>query len=717
MEHRHLDGMKYFHNASYGSGLLYADTERNALIFHGFNDRKVSISLDSVADAMVMSSRAFSKKSKTALEKLWAEFTCQNQDEPKHSRSNLINPAKAKPENSTLCRKVERHIDLLLDREMEDIPLFLQKLNAECLGVECAKKIQRRIRQTHPSGISKRPTKRIKILREIETSINNSIKEWWLNIRSHSPEMILAHIGDVPEQHVDGVISKMITIPYSCYADCSSKVWDFYELHFDHLLLCLGQVPAESIGTSILSYASLLTCKHGIEYRIQLFRLIKILTDNTPTEFRILIGFSKFLCKNPPSISGKTRFDELTEIDFFLAACYHSDHRIVSGLSNWTLNNIKNNLDERNYNSFLVRGIQPRIAELAFAEIYSRMYKSESLVDLNAEFSASLHELKPTKDLPSADWKNESGMLFDVKSNLHFRSQSEHTGLRGFMIKRPENHDISYYGIVIHQTSNDCCDWLGVGMYSRECAEELGHSSRISDERTIPFLFALPEQCRFKVDLTDDQFQCIMALLTDQKMRLAWALAAGRQPSIPTSASKTMRSLINYLSLKSHLPFEFRLWRALTEATLEGCSNQQLDDVKRMLDEAVSWLRNGLLPVRLAQIEGITLIEKWIQSILRPITTHFHQIRCPNCGSRDFLLKLKHVTSGGAIYGTMECKGDCQQVHDSITILTHCHKCRKYPIILGKNEVCRKCYGLICDHRRNDQRCGACKTGCAEIEG
>lgn len=713
MEHGHLDGMEYFLSASYGHGLLYADAGDSVLIFHSFKGQKVSISLESVADSMTRGS--ISRHNQKHLADLWSGFASRNKEKPQHPQRNSIHPVEVRPDTSDLYRKIEIHIQLLLNPEMEDIPLFLQEVGAECLGVEWAITVQRRIRQLHPSGISNRPSKRGRILSEIEKSITNAMEEWWSNIDSHPSVLILANIGEIPEQQVNHVIVKMVTLPYSCHADFSGSLWDFYERCFSRLLACLKKIPTESIGPSVLAYAGWLACRSGIENRRRLVELLPLLTNETPNEFSPLIEFLRFIVVAMPLLAGRTRFDELTETDVYLAACYYSDHTITRRISNWQLSEIRKELDERIYKRFLVEGMQPRIAELAFGTIYSRLHNGRRLADLNADFAMSMNDLKPTKNLPPADWKDASGVLIDVKCNLYFRSRADHCGLRGFMIKRPESLDVSYFGIVFHQTSDDDCSWLGVGTYSRACAEELELSQAGSGERVIPFLFALPEKFRFNVDLTDEEYQCVMALLTDQRMRHAWALAAGRQPCVPTAASQPMKRFMELLSLKPQIPLEFRLWRALTEAALEGCSKQQFDDVKGMLDDAVALLRDEFLPVRLAQIDGTSLIERWIDSVLRPIACHFHEISCPGCGSGDFSLKLKRITSGGAIYGTMKCNGDCHDVHDRITILTHCHKCNAYPIILGKSEVCRKCFGLICDHTRNGEPCRACKSGCADL--
>ncbi len=74
--------------------------------------------------------------------------------------------------------------------------------------------------------------------------------------------------------------------------------------------------------------------------------------------------------------------------------------------------------------------------------------------------------------------------------------------------------------------------------------------------------------------------------------------------------------------------------------------------------------------------------------------------------------KLKALRLSGMLT-TLE---DRANVGNKVTLLTHCHKCKHYPLIIRKNSMCNKCKGLVCEWRgaKDPNRCKSCKKTCGE---
>ena len=719
-QYGYLEGLEYRHRG-YGKGRLRLSAEGEirtdaTIDFHPFGGHKVTLSLDSIVERL---DNGFSKKD---LATLFAKFKSHTNSKPNAQIQSSIPEVKSHDVPTELYRKIERHGSLLLETEKEDLQHFLREVGVGFLGLDWASSLLYQIRQQHPQGITTRPAKRARLFSEIEKSITDETVEWWSKIDSHQAVTILAHIDKSPEQNVDKAIEKMVSLPYSCHKHFSDLLWEFYDKHFHRLIDYLSNSPSKSFGPSVVAYAGRLVCNPKSKKRSVC--LLDTIEQDGLHDFTPLIEFFRFLASEPPSISGTKQFAELDEVDLFLAACYYPEDGVaadgLSKISEWSLGTIREQLEDKAYNHFLVRGLQPRIAELAFAQIGVEIYgeSGREMVDLNRQavtLRASLGT--PTKDLPKADWQDSSGAHFDVKSNLYFRSISAHLGLRGFAIKRPESDSVIYCGIVVFETSAVHCDWAYVGDFSKQCYQQLCGSATERDGRVMPFVFQMPEHYRFVVNVTPEDLQRYAALLANEQLIRAWKIAAhqpsGRQPSNATSGSQGKDWFWErFAALPPQYPIEFRLWRVLTEATLDGCTCGCIDDVGAMLEDAVSMLRTGLFPVRLAQITGKTLLERWIHSVLKPLAEHFDKITCPVCKGRNISLKLNRITPGGAIFGVMECERSCLNDSGEITILTPCHECSGYPLLIGKNKICPKCSGLVCEAEKEGRICGACKKNC-----
>jgi hypothetical protein len=723
----HLDGLAY-HHGSLRRGILVADgdtTTGSTIGFQLFPSGKVHLSLDSIADRVAEGSGLGRKD----LSDLWQKYKDNQRSESKSVARGLIagtqtkDNAQANP--SELYSMIDQHVSLLLGDDEENLPIFLKHCASEFLGVEWAMNLRGKILEQHPNGISTRRSKRARHVSEIEKEILDAITEWWLNIDSHQPATVLLHLAKIPEEHVTKGIAKMALLPYSCHELFSEKLWKFFDYHFQILIDWLSKARIEPAGPSVLAFAGWLTLK--TDGNKKCLQLLDTIEADVPSDFVPMVEFLRFVASDPPSLSGTMNFDDLDTTDLFLSACYYPiNGRASDSLqknTDWTLEAIRQQLDEHGYNDFLVQGVQPRIAELAFSKIHSRISRNalEKMTDLNRQFVESRTPLgSPIKELPWADWLDSNGTKFDVKSNLYFSTKTGSEGLRGFKIKRPESGTATYCGIVFYDKSPIQCSWTYVGEFSQKCHQDLRGCGDSQDDRVLPFVFQIPEQLRLSVKIPLEQAKQVASLLVNDQLIRSWAFTTEHHTLRHTcneACSPQMSDLYDRIfSQVAHFPIEFCLWKSITESTLHWCSCGSPNEVVAMLDQVVAFLRSGLFPVRLARIREETLIERWIRNVLKPIAEHFPAIRCPVCNGNDISLKLNRITAGGAIFGVMDCKNDCLGGGEHVTILTHCHNCNGYPLLIGKNRLCGACHGLICDsnHVGDSPRCGcgACKRGC-----
>jgi hypothetical protein len=165
---------------------------------------------------------------------------------------------------------------------------------------------------------------------------------------------------------------------------------------------------------------------------------------------------------------------------------------------------------------------------------------------------------------------------------------------------------------------------------------------------------------------------------------------------------------------------EYALWKALTETTLLACSKFDSVSVGNLLERIDELIQSRALPIRLPQISSSEtgdrrpILSIWIDQVLRPLIQHWDQISCPQCGASargpgTVQLQITRMTSECTIFGRMKCRR-CGSCNEDTTILTHCHHCGHFPLIIGKNQVCpnSNCNGLRCDN------CGACKKTCKD---
>ena len=123
--------------------------------------------------------------------------------------------------------------------------------------------------------------------------------------------------------------------------------------------------------------------------------------------------------------------------------------------------------------------------------------------------------------------------------------------------------------------------------------------------------------------------------------------------------------------------------------------------LKQLHKEAKSkyWL------VRIASIQGETLLSRWIREVLHRLNKSWERIRCARCDNAQGLrIKPERITSAGAVTGSIHCT--CGERTDNAALITHCWNpscaLTKPLLVIGTNEMCTKCGGLRCD-------CGNCR--------
>jgi hypothetical protein len=369
--------------------------------------------------------------------------------------------------------------------------------------------------------------------------------------------------------------------------------------------------------------------------------------------------------------------------------------------------------------------LQPRIAELAFASVYPRLYHGgakPALRDLNLEVVKALARpwrLTTTPGLPSADWEACGGRQYDVKCNVFYRSKSkqEKLGLRGFLIKRPSGLR-SFPAFLFTASNARSGTWTYLGEYHQPVTSES------ADDRVLPFHFRVPDSERFALSAPSCNPSLGRRLLCNRRLRLGWQLATGTRlppdewPRNDAAGWLLYAFIDSCVRIATDTFLEHALWRALTEATLEACGEHPRATVEVFLDLANSLIADRALPVILPRIDGRPLLCRWIAEVLRPLVENWSRIRwhgCGRCGERAGTprLQITRMTSLGTIYGRMTCEGCGAELGGKVTLLTHCHNCDHYPLIIGRNPTCTRCHGLVCEYIEGGaRRCKCCKMGC-----
>jgi hypothetical protein len=377
--------------------------------------------------------------------------------------------------------------------------------------------------------------------------------------------------------------------------------------------------------------------------------------------FDALVAYLRYVLREVTDLSGVTAYQSLTADDLFLGACYYEGDAAAAlqQQSQWDYPSLERSLraadgGTKYLNDFKVRGLRPRIAELAFREIVGRLPGADAarrLRDLNAERVASVRPprtLASRPPLPSADWADGDGQRYDVKCNLFYRSEQAKKGLRGFLIelKQASDPDCSYPGFVFTETTDESCRWVYVGEYRPGIAAK-GHAKA----RVLPFYCRLPDEVRFVLPGRKGDLDAGMQLLSDRFLRLGWKLAVGQRAVPRREASTTAESFLEEVVERcgrggAGTCLEHAIWMALTDAALDACSRWDSAAVDAPLKLAEEFIASRAFPVRLPRIDGKPILSRWIEHVLKPLAEHWSLIRCPTCGAVQLVPERSGSASG-----------------------------------------------------------------------
>lgn len=258
-----------------------------------------------------------------------------------------------------------------------------------------------------------------------------------------------------------------------------------------------------------------------------------------------VVAYLRFLTNEPPRLSGTSSYHTLTPEDLFLGACYYDQPSsspkqklppaspILKEQLQWDYQSLKHALsdgkegsDTLYLNTFKVAGLQPRIAELAFHEVYGRLHgvaAANRLCDLNIECVKQLvppWRLDSRPRLPAADWEDGHKQRYDVKCNLFYRTKQAKVGLRGFFITRSEVPNHTFPGFVFTESNGESCSWVYVGEYQPVATlEQLG-------DRVFPSVFG----CRTAIGTS----------CPEEIMILLWACYSLRIPGFASAGSSAL---------------------------------------------------------------------------------------------------------------------------------------------------------------------------------
>jgi hypothetical protein len=538
---------------------------------------------------------------------------------------------------------------------------------------------------------------------------------WWEHFETQPFNAILDRLDRVPPQQVSAVLRWLLRMPSTDPHIHHDKVQTFFGNAYRSLL-----GSSEIVQPLLVAHLARLIAAGYVE-------AARSILDRTPdvagSPLGDVIAYLRFIAAEPNSISGKKNFGELASEDLFLGACYYESgcaSDMLDKQSSWDYDSlpfarISGDHHHHALNDYKARGLQPRIAELAYKEIYARLFGDTAagqLRDLNLEHVNGLP--RPWRRthhgrFPSVDWIDTEGREYDVKCNILWgKAKREKEGLRGFLISTGKRDSARLFpGILFTDKTNDSCTWIYVGDYRPTPTEDM------ESDRVLPFCFRLPDCERLSLSKrSEGDFDLGTRLLHYHHLRIGWMLATSQQGP-PRQTQEDLATSLLYqwahrsLAIMGDTFLEYALWQALTETTLEACGLYPLNIVKGFLQQAWQLISKGMLPVRLPKIGDRTLLNRWITEVLQPLSDYWERIQWPHCGKCSSSgvpeLRITTMTSAGSILGRMRCKKCYQDMAGEVTILTHCYGCKQYPLILGKNQTCSACLGLICD-------CACCKT-------
>jgi hypothetical protein len=468
---------------------------------------------------------------------------------------------------SRLCKSLDQRLELLIEGPESKIEASVVKcLQESFLTLSPVRKVEpylsliRQLRLRHPDGVSKRPNKRKAVVESIaeefcrihetqEREHEAQERDWWKEVATHPIASVVEKLRKVPDEHIEKVLDRLLGGIHETDSHIlHEEVHRFLNKNHQHLRQ--SRVAAAPV---IVAHISRLAGNCDFEKARE---LLKLFPDADRSALAGVIHYLRFVTretKDTPMFSDTTYFSKLSEKDMFLSACYYynpsaplQDTKVPAAWptlerqSQWDYKSIKQAFSEagtKALNHFKVRGLQPRIAELAFRGVYGKLHGSDAerkLRDRNLERVPCLHAgcmiaLRPI--LPGADWiDDDRRQEYDVKSNLYWRTEKtkERSGLSGFFLGSKtrdrsfsEIPNCSFPGIIFTGSDHESSTWIYIGEY-----RPIPSMQQRIGKRVLPFFFRLPDSCRYKaLEVVDCDLG--MRLLEDRSLRLGWQLALG----------------------------------------------------------------------------------------------------------------------------------------------------------------------------------------------
>lgn len=539
-------------------------------------------------------------------------------------------------------------------------------------------------------------------------------REWWRDVAFHPIGVIVANLRAVPAEDRAVGVRALAGLPQH-HPHTSSPILH-REIETDSAALPLPETVA--LAPLYIHHATYLF-KTG--RRTEAAALFKRMVKGTNHENGMLLRFIRHLTVAVEARTGRFSFAGLRPIDIFLGACYYDQGvatRRLESSSSWEYRSVERELgnDSQALNDFRVRGLQPRIAELVFAEAH-RALTGEALRDLNAEAVMRLPQqwsLDARNRLPAADFLDSAGQAYDVKCNIFYRSRVEKVGIRGFLIQGPDSKlECLFPGIIFTDTTDSDCAWAFVGYYRPSAI------GRPLGSRILPFYFSFPgSQHLPREKASTAELNVAATILSDPTLKLGWRLFAARGPTREIALTPLHARLTQTLLQAEGVgPPEYALWTAVTQTTLEGLSTYAIDEVRSFLEDMEAGAAAAVLPAHSPRVGQRTLLNRWITDVLLPLVDHWPLVSCTACRAGtapvgSITVSISRMSSEGAVEGMIVCKR-CGHARANATIITHCFDCGHFPLVIGQDATCEACEGLRCGWRNDAAACGSCKRWCA----
>ncbi|MDB4438253.1 hypothetical protein N9195_01550 [bacterium] len=432
--------------------------------------------------------KGFSEKDQARVSRFWEEFKREYQENGSPSAKAAQQRAlqQMSPENVQKKPKlrdlVQKHLGLLEQSSSKSINQFLKEIGMCHLEGTLLSLELEELKEGYWIGpVRVSPPFKNSIRSSVADSLAGKIREADKKLRQELPKgdfnQKLRHFELLPAEEGRKFFAAVVTKDLQ-RKHFSKTLFSLFDGNFDYLK---KQDPG-SFGSSVIGYVTYLV---GSLASNRSCELIDILMSSDLKGFRPVLEFLRFLLTPRPNLRGSTSFDELSPQDLFLAACYYNGRgqvgEALEQIHDWSLESLRGQLTIHDLRKFLVRGVQPRVAEMAFEQILREFNPEGSALDLNLQkIKNDVLEHPGKKRLPPADWQTAGGDLVDVKCNLFFRSKAPSLGLRGLLINRPDRENVEWVGFVFHASSDDNCSWSYLGTMSRRClGEEQGGGAKI----------------------------------------------------------------------------------------------------------------------------------------------------------------------------------------------------------------------------------------------